>query len=222
MNEECNFSFITDIAVAGGYAYVTTSGGNFFVVDVSHPTFPFVAGDLYLGGSLRQVAIAGTYAYIAAYGGDLDIVDITHPSATVELGVYPVQGDVVSVATASHYAYAGAETYPAAALHIIDVADPAHPSEVGIFSAPGGPSGSARMDAPVDIAISGDYAYLATGVTGLRILDISDPAKPVDNCAIYIEGGATGVAVDGDRAYVAKHDTGLIDIVITNTMTSVK
>jgi hypothetical protein len=51
--------------------------------------------------------------------------------------------------------------------------------------------------------VVGDLAYVADGLGGLRILDVSNPAIPVELGALYTPGEALDVAVVGDLAYVA-------------------
>lgn len=62
-----------------------------------------------------------------------------------------------------------------------------------------------------EVAIQDDYAYVADGEGGLRIIDISDPAAP-DEVGHYSGGTAplkfaAHVAVDGDYAYVAGNES---------------
>ncbi len=67
---------------------------------------------------------------------------------------------------------------------------------------------------PLDVCIDGDYAYIAGGMHGLHIFDISDPASPIWVNRIVTPGSAYGVAISGGFAYVADEDGGLqiIDI----------
>ena len=55
-------------------------------------------------------------------------------------------------------------------LRVIDVSDPAHPTEVGSWD-----TGTGRR-----VAVSGTYAYVAAGGGGLRVIDVSDPAHPTE------------------------------------------
>jgi hypothetical protein len=66
-----------------------------------------------------------------------------------------------------------------------------------------------------DVAMSGHYAFIASGVaSGLRVLDLSDPAAPVEvGCAINTDTCpgveawcAEKVRVSGDHAYVLYYD----------------
>ncbi|MCC7576368.1 MAG: hypothetical protein KK926_05990 [Methanomethylovorans sp.] len=69
-----------------------------------------------------------------------------------------------------------------------------------------------------DVAVAGNYAYIADGLGGLVIVDITDPSAP--NLAgsypiseVYINNpNADSVAVEGDYAYVAAHDLFIVDI----------
>jgi len=72
-------------------------------------------------------------------------------------------------------------------------------------------------DTPGDawaVAVAGDYAYVADAFSGLRVIDISDPANPVLAGSCDTPDRARGVAISGDHAYVADEDSGLqvIDI----------
>ena len=103
----------------------------------------------------------------------------------VEL-VGQVGGDANAVAVQSAYAYVGVGPR----LVILDVSDPAHPAVVGRTGVlPGAVSG---------VAVAGDYAYVADQDSGLRIVDISNPATPSETGFCDTPGSAYGVAVAGD------------------------
>ncbi len=58
-------------------------------------------------------------------------------------------------------------------------------------------------EGPSNIAVQGNYAYLANGVTGLAILDITNPTQPVRVGSLLFDGASIGaVAVEGSNAYV--------------------
>jgi len=73
-------------------------------------------------------------------------------------------------------------------------------------------------DYALDIAVDGNYAYIACGNSGLQIIDIGDPFKPLIKPSIIgwvdTPGYASGIAVAGNYAYVADGNSGLqiIDI----------
>jgi len=56
----------------------------------------------------------------------------------------------------------------------------------------------------------GDYAYVADGSGGLRVVDVSDPAHPTEVGFYATPGDARDVAVAGDYIYVADFVGGLV------------
>lgn len=59
------------------------------------------------------------------------------------------------------------------------------------------------------VVVQGNHAYVAADAAGLSILDISNPAAPVEVGVYHTPGWAFGVAVSGNYAYVADYITGL-------------
>jgi len=76
-------------------------------------------------------------------------------------------------------------------LRIVDISVPSSLKEVGRYYTESwfwntGP------DIIWDVYVQGDYAYLANGLNGIRIVDISDPERPPDNRyvgAYHTQGG---------------------------------
>src|SRR5262249_44072795 len=58
-----------------------------------------------------------------------------------------------------------------------------------------------------DIAIAGTRAYVAAGRAGLRIVDIQNPAAPIELGAYITPDIAISVAVAGNRAFLATQRT---------------
>ena len=57
--------------------------------------------------------------------------------------------------------------------------------------------------------MSGTTAYVADDDTGLQVIDVSDPANPTRLGGYDTSGSARGVAVAGNRVYVADYEKGL-------------
>jgi hypothetical protein len=68
-------------------------------------------------------------------------------------------------------------------------------------------------DYAFDVAVSGDYAYVANHFS-LQVIDIGDPTAPWVAGSYDLLGGVSGVAISGDYAYMANGTFGLqvIDI----------
>jgi len=60
-----------------------------------------------------------------------------------------------------------------------------------------------------NVAVSGNYAYVATGQAGLLVIDVSDPANPQRVGGCDTNGPASAVAVSGGNAYAATGQAGL-------------
>ncbi|NRA00125.1 MAG: hypothetical protein HRU01_26785, partial [Myxococcales bacterium] len=67
-----------------------------------------------------------------------------------------------------------------------------------------------------DVEVVGGLAYVADGSSGLRVIDVSNPAAPVELGALDTPGGALNVEVVGGLAYVADYDSGLRVIDVSN------
>lgn len=72
--------------------------------------------------------------------------------------------------------------------------------EIGSLDTPG---------AAFDLVLDGDYAYIADSTGGLRIIDISDPAIPVEVGAYDTPGRAYGIDKVGSVIYLANNNHGL-------------
>src|SRR6185436_13258658 len=66
------------------------------------------------------------------------------------------------------------------------------------------------------VAISQDRAYVADGLLGLQVFDISDPASPTPLGSLSTPGTAFDVVLADPLAYVADFDHGLQIISISN------
>ena len=111
-------------------------------------------------------------------------------------------GAAMAVAVAGTKAYVGRGPN----LVVIDVSNPAFPQERGRVLLPG---------TVQDIAVVGDYAYVADDDSGLQIINISNPAAPTltGGCNLYTE--MYGVSVAGNYAYLASH-SGLYVVDVAN------
>lgn len=65
------------------------------------------------------------------------------------------------------------------------------------------PTGSVDTNDARDVAISGNYAYIAYGSLGLKVIYISNPAAPAIAATETSGGFLFDVAVSGDFAFGA-------------------
>ncbi len=211
-------------------AFVAAEDG-LHILGMMDPTSPTDLGFFEMSGAALDVTVAGSIAYIAeefskaddqVETGGLRIVDVYDPAQAHQLGYYPMNphqesefeqlhapGGAESVAVAGDYAYLTYSAAKSGGLRIVDISNPASPSEVGRYQD--------YIALVSDVTVVGDptvgsgpvYAYLATSVNfGLLVLDVSDPALPAV-LADEVPGSTEGIAVAGDRLFAADGFGGL-------------
>lgn len=151
-----------------------------------------------VGGPTQAVATQGSYTYVGV-GLRLVVLDVSNPASLHEVGAttpFPHFVEDVMVSGTVAYVAAGG-----AGLRVLDVADPAHPIEIGSWDSPGYAEG---------VAVAGSTVYLADGPYGLRVVDVSDPAHPTEVGFAYPLNYAFEVAVAGGYAYIAAAGAGLL------------
>jgi hypothetical protein len=164
------------VAVSGGYAYLSSADG-LLIVDVSNPRHPLEAGMISGSHEFYNVAVAGSFAYLKE-SDRLRIVDVSDPARPIEVGSYIAgQEGINFLAVEGGFAYLTS----ADGLLIVDVSDPTRPVAVSRYQ-----SRSGRFET---VAVAGGFAYLVnipedfetlTSGPGLTILDVTDPATPVE------------------------------------------
>jgi hypothetical protein len=97
-------------------------------------------------------------------------------------------------------------------VRFINVFNPATPNEIGSYILPF----SEIPDGAVDIAVSGNIAYIARFQTGLYLLDISNPAAPTLIGSYDSPDRTFGVAAAGNMAYLSGGQSGLSIIDLSN------
>jgi len=109
-----------------------------------------------------------------------------------------VGGSDFGVAVQGNYAYVG----EGRSLLVLDISTPSSPSRVGKVVLPG---------LVMDVALFGQYAYVAALEGGLQVVKISNPAAP-SLCGFYSttnRASAEGITILGGVAYVADRYAGL-------------
>ena len=218
------------VAVVGGFAYVADYGPALRVIDVSAPSTPVEVGSLNTPSSgsaspldlhevfytfyatTTGVAVVSNYAYVADGDGGLHVIDVSTPSAPVEVGLLDTPGwRTKDITVTGNYAYVTRHKWsagfnsPQSNLTVLDITDPSAPVEVGSLN-------RTRVNPPLDVAVAGNYAYVADGYDGLRVIDVTDPSTPVEvgywdrnptSSYLYTDDLVREVAVAGNYAYVA-------------------
>jgi len=156
------------VVTAGNYAYISCNRG-LVIVDIGDPLHPKLVSTLPLKGA-GHVAIQFRYAFVCDAEG-LRVVDITDVKSPAVKGSVPLQQALdVYVARTNAYIAAGRQ-----GVATIDVTRPEHPAPPQFYNA-GGAINDARS-IRVGMTNASLFAYVADGKNGLRVLQLTSPAK---------------------------------------------
>lgn len=191
------------VAVKGNYAYVADYDEGLQIIDVSNPESPSFSGSCSKISYAEDVYINGNYAYVAGSGAGFTIVDISNPAN-------PIIINNVDTITGYGIHFSGNFAYmtTGSGLSIIDVTMFDNPSIISAYD---------TLESAYAVDVSGSYAYAVSSVSGLQVINISDPANPSFVGICSIPGASVhNIHVAGNYAYVADGANGLRIIDITN------
>ncbi|RME25479.1 MAG: hypothetical protein D6800_07580, partial [Candidatus Zixiibacteriota bacterium] len=99
------WSGISDIEVAGNYAYCAMDAG-LLILDIANPANPQVVSRVFVdGGFGAGVEIAGNHAYLADFDEGLKVIDISNPAAPTLVATAPTFSSAYDVEISGNYAY---------------------------------------------------------------------------------------------------------------------
>jgi hypothetical protein len=196
-----------EIALSGNYAYVIgTDGigeplpyGGLHVIDVSNPTNCVLLSKCATVKAPIAVQIAGNFAYLATFDG-MEVVYVGDPSNAVSIATHPTGTQTSSVAVSGNRAYLWRDQL----LRILDITNPTnviHISTVTVHDNPLVDSG--------EIALAGNYAFMACEYLGVRVFDVTDPTNAEFVTSFSTGGHAYTVNVAGGHIFVGDYPGGL-------------
>jgi len=149
------------VATMDAYAYVADSDG-LRIVDIDPPESAYILHGVDTPGSARGITISGDYVFLAHQGTwneGLQIIDINPPEQAYIYKTINTYGWIGSVSVSGGYAYIPID--PGFAIYDIDPLDSMY--KVKSFATSSGVS---------EIVILDNYAFLAGGSYGLRIVKL--------------------------------------------------
>jgi hypothetical protein len=189
------------IAMSGNYVYVAADASGMAVIDATNATAPdSILADATFGG--EAVGAGGNVVAISKWDG-VGFFDCTDPRNPVSKGNINNLLDLENWHGVGSIDIQGTHAYVINAnkMKIFNISDLEAPAFVG----------EATMSEEWDgaVAVEGKYAYVADGGGGLRVLDISNPASPVETGFYDGSAGARGVSVENGYIYVSETDAGI-------------
>jgi hypothetical protein len=185
---------VTDVAVAGRYAYVPWR----WIVDVSDPSAPRIVRPFGESGG-PGIAVSGNAAWMPASLG-IYMVRLADPAPTVgEAVALPMLSDVEVRGTV---AYATSPSGSGIALYVLDVSDSENVSVLG------GLATTARYRR---FDLAGNYAYVGH-LQGMDVVDVARPERPAI-VGSFASAQVRDVVVAGNVAYLIEHsDLRVVDV----------
>ncbi len=222
----------TDVKEVGSYLYVADMPAGINIYDAT--TFSHV-GNVPTHGVAYATKVVGNYLLVSEDIAGLEIYDITDPSSPVRVSYLEAEGCFYDVKAVGNTMYAAAgskgvkfftygmygpvkvdevrggyafEVFPyGGRLYVaagrdggLLIYDTATHSLLGSYDTPGSAEG---------VFVAGNYAYVADGLYGVRVIDVSNPYSPMEVGYYDSPGEARKVFVDGDLMYVADGTAGV-------------
>lgn len=209
---------------SGNTLYVSTVSGGISVLDATSPLALSLQSSSNMVNSFDHTVV-GSYAYHLSYDSTWDelyisTTDVSNPASIS----YYTGVATISSTTSGKITSAGDVLYVASdnSLDIYQITNTADPTSTTFKVSHSIPTAAKA------ISVVGNYAYLANGTAGLRIVDVSNATAVTpstsDSGNYDTSGNAVGLYIDGNYAYIAD-DTGgvvILDITTPGTPSLVK
>lgn len=184
------------VATIGTILYVAASDSGMGIIDISDPNNASLIS--YTGSSVygENVTVNGNIAGLTDYG-QITFYDVTNPFIPIK------KGSTGSFKTGNEgFVIEGEFAYvpDGDSLKIYNISDLMAPTLVSKIWT-GGYGYTA--------AVAGDYCYVASEGTGVRAINISNPAAPIEVGYYDFIAQSRGVTADGKYIYVAEKADGL-------------
>lgn len=182
------------------------------IYDINNPTTPKLVGQYTNPDSTEIIEVSNDYAYLLSYGKGCFILDVSNPVSPQLVGQY-ILNDITNLDVSDQYLHLVAGHYlngnsQTGSFMVLDISNQAEPKLVGQYT------NSYIFN---DVAVSGQYVYLANGANGLIVLDISNPTIPQLVGKLSVTGSDTEqVVISAKYAYVLNSDSDVYSLEIAN------
>ena len=218
LSSSATYSASQDVVVSGQWAYVVEQPSGLKAINIANPTAPQVtySNQFYyqsprFRGVSSGVSVVSDRLYVSDFadmdGGQHDFraYGLTNPATPQLLGVYTnLQAGVRGHRVQGTTAYLSNSWQ----VKVLNVSNPA--SMVSVYDLVGGWDFAYGMD------LVGNYIYLGTMVTGLRVLSLADPLHPTVVGSFDTAGQTFTAKYRAGYAYLPDYDQGMRIVNIEN------
>jgi hypothetical protein len=212
-----------DFVIAGDQVYLPAGANRLRIVDVADPASPVqVAAQSYPDKGAHDATLIGSFLFHTDYDSLSDVhvyaTNVSNPASPSLAGQVAMSASpgIARLTSANGVLYLASwddATHPS--LRVYEVTDTANPVGNTTFEI-----SQPLPSPPEDVEVAGSHAYVADGVSGLRIIDVgaATAATPaIHEAGSYDTAGkAANVAVAGSTAYVADTMNGLVILDVSN------
>jgi hypothetical protein len=205
LNPELEGTFATtgatkDLVINDKSAYLADNSQGLEIVDISNPKEIEVIGS-YATNAALDIAKSGNLVFVADGSNGLKILDVRDPSIPRLRGNYSSGHSANAVTVSGKHALVADGNN---GLLVLDVSTPI-------------PTLKSKYDGTaLDVKTVDNYAYLAAGISGLEIIDITDPTTPTLKGSYQNAISVNSLAISGNYCYLANDNAGLKILDISN------
>lgn len=198
---------VVAVGLQGSYAYCALAEAGLAVVDLAAEEESQVIGRLEFPGGCHDVVVNGTLGYLALGSAGLGIADFSVPATPRLLQVVPLPGFAAELALEG--SLLGVVTgHGRSLVYFLDVSDPFLPRTMSSYDA---------LSAIHRLVLVPGRLYLATGLSGMQIVDVSQPEAPALLGGFHIPNRSVGsLAVVDRHAFVLLRGLGVSIVDISN------
>jgi len=205
----CYGQYFSDVFLSGRYAFCSTEIG-IKIFDIYDPLTPFLVSSTFDEIS-EAITLLDSIAYLIVDDG-LSVFNVAEPLLPFKIGDYSMLIDISRIKISDTLAIVS--SYEEPTIGTINIADPLNCSEMAKFKI------NHYYDTWIpEIDVQENYVYATALDSGLRVLDISDPANIIEAGHCIMPGSwipmVSDVFVQNNYAYVASsydYEFSVVDI----------
>lgn len=195
---------IVDVKVKGDYAYAAAENSGLVIFDISTMNEAKVVGYYPIQQDVNNVEVDEYFAYVTSEYEGLTILNITDPNNPYLAGYYGTSTemrdlDVVNGKVFTAIGEAG----------VIEIRNDLNPfGEINNFN---NISCIETNGGAMNTDVYGNYAYVADGLSGLTVVDVSSPGSAAKIGNLQLSGFTTDLITDpaGNYVYTANYDSSM-------------